>query len=668
MSALGKSKINSAFPPYLFPLLIFAVVFIIFRSALGNGFVDWDDDDYILSNNFIRSFSLDNIREMFTNSHTGNWHPLTWLSHAIDYNLFGLDPAGHHLIGIIIHAVNAVWVYFIFLHLASVIQPRWAKCIPLYFGGLAAALFYGCHPLRVESVVWASERKDLLSAFFILPAFLTYLKFTNLREVGFNIRWYLLTIVLFILSLMSKPMVVTFPMLLLIFDAFILNRMACFNRIIPIVLEKIPFFIISLAFGIIAIFSQQGSGAMVSIESLTLDTRLLNAIRVISFYINKTIWPQSLAPLYPFPKNLSLGDPQIIFALIVFIGVTLICIKLWKNKKSFWLAAWLYYLVSLLPVIGLIQVGRQGAADRYTYLPTLSFYLLFGGCVAWLLIKYSSAFKKNTHLVLSLIAGGIILSGLAVITDKQIGVWENTETFSAGVIKVFPNQVPLAHLKMGRVYKNKGWRTKAKEEYDIALQINPNYSSPLNDLGLMAMEEGRLKEAESYFRSGLKIQPDEIFNTNLGTLFMRKKQYQLAEEYLLKALALNPEYSDAHNNLGIVYHHFGKLKPAENHFKSAIQFNPDFMQAFGNLGVLYKSTGDLPKAEESFANALAIDSTNPDILNLLGEVYLQAGLIDMANMEFQAALQSNGNHLPAKKNLAKLESLKISNQKKSGNP
>ena len=463
-------------------------------------------------------------------------------------------------------------------------------------------------------------------------------------------------------------MVVTFPIILLIFDAFIFNRIVSFKTIVPILVEKIPFFIISLVFGIIAIFSQSGSGAMVSVETLTLDTRLLNAVRAVSFYINKTIWPHSLVPLYPFPKNLSLGDPEIIFALIVFIGITLICLKLRKNKKPFLLAAWLYYLVSVLPVIGIIQVGRQGAADRYTYLPTLSFYLLFGGLVAWLLMKYSLNFKEKTNIYLGVIASGIIIYGLAVVTDKQIGVWKNTETFSASVINVFPNQVPLAHFKMGRVYKTKGWREKAKEEYEIALQINPNYRSPLNDLGLMAMEEGRLKEAESYFRSGLKIRPDEIFYTNLGTLFMRKKQYQLAEVHLLKALAINPQYSSAHNNLGMVYRHFGKLKPAESHFKSAIQFNPGFIQAFGNLGVLYKSTGDLQKAEEELAHALAIDSKNPDILNLLGEVYLEAGLIDMANIEFQAALQPNGNHLPAKANLAKIESLKNSNRKKSGNP
>jgi tetratricopeptide (TPR) repeat protein len=667
MSALSNSKAKSTLPPYFFPLIIFAIVFVVFRSSLGNGFVEWDDDDYIIGNHFIHSFSLDNIKEMFTNTHTGNWHPVTWFSHAIDYQLFGLKPVGHHFMGMVIHGFNAVWVYFIFLRLAVITQPGWAKCTPLYFGGLVAALLYSCHPLRVESVVWASERKDLLSVFFILPAFFTYLKSTDQQETRHKIRWYFLTIFLFILSLMSKPMVVTFPILLLIFDAFILNRIGSLKNIILVVIEKIPFFIISLAFGVIAIFAQSGSGAMVSVETLTLYERLLNSVRAIIFYIHKTIIPQSLVPLYPFPKNLSLSDYEILFAIAIFSGITLLCLKLWKHKNPFWLAVWLYYLVAVLPVIGLIQVGRQGAADRYTYLPTLSFYLLAGGCITWFLIKYSSVLKKKLYVIFGLISGGIILAGLAAITDKQIRVWKNTETFSASVIKVFPDQVPLAHFKLARVYKNKGLREKANEEYLIALKINPNYRSPLNDLGLMAMEDGRLDDAESYFLSGIKIQADAIFYTNLGTLNLRQKKYQVAEEYLLKALSLKPEYSDAHNNLGMIDLHFGKIVQAENHFRAAIKFNPDSMQAFANLGVLYKNTGDLPKAEIAFARALNLDSTNSDILNLLGEVYLLAGLIDRASIKFNEALKFNKNHSLAKANLAGLASLKINNQMKSGN-
>jgi Flp pilus assembly protein TadD len=667
MPDLGKQKKFSNLPAYLLPLLIFATVFIVFRNSLGNGFVEWDDDDYVIGVHFIRSFSLENISEMFTNSKTGNWHPVTWISHAIDYQLFGLEPAGHHFMGMVIHGVNAVWVYFIFLRLATIIKPLWAKSTPLLIGGVAAALLYACHPLRVESVAWASERKDLLSAFFILPAFLTYLNFTDHQETRFKIRWYLLTICLFILSLMSKPMVVTFPVLLLIFDAFILNRITSFKILIPIVIEKLPFFIISLAFGIIAIFSQSGSGAMVPVDTLTFDTRFLNALRAIIFYINKTIWPQSLVPLYPFPKNLRWGDYQIIFAMVVFIVITLVCLKMWKNKKSYWLAGWLYYLISVLPVIGLIQVGRQGAADRYTYLPTLSFYLLTGGCVVWFLFKYSSVFKKKAYVLLGLISGGVILTALAIMTDKQIKVWKNTENFSASVIKVYPDQVPLAHFKMARVYKNKGLREKAKEKYKFALKMNPNYHSPLNDLGLMAMEEGRLEEAESYFRSGLKIQPDEVFNSNLGTLFMQKKQFKLAEEYFVKALSFNPEYPNAHNNLGMVYMHFGKIVQAKKHFMSAIKLNPDFVHAFANLGVLYKNTGDLPKAEVAFYKALNLDSNNSDILNLLGEVYLQAGLVDRARTKFSEALNVNANHALANANLAGLDALKNKNQIKSGN-
>ncbi len=654
MPAPEKRKVNTGFPAKLFPILIFATVFIFFKGALKNGFVEWDDGDYVLRNLFIQSFSLDNIREMFTNSNTGNWHPVTWISHAIDYHFFGLNPVGHHFTGIILHSINAVWVYLLFLRLTSRVQPGWANGMPLYLGGLVAALLYGCHPLRVESVVWASERKDLLSAFFILPAFLAYLSYTGTQVPATRKRWYLIVTGLFILALLSKPMVVTFPVTLLILDVFLLNRITDIRKFLPLIWEKIPLFLLSFIFGIIAIFSQKGAGAMAPLDSLGLVARLLNAVRAMIFYINKTLWPDSLVPVYPFPTGLRLVDPGFYLAFAALSGLSLFCYWMWKRGRPVWLAVWLYYILTVMPVIGILQVGRQGAADRYTYLPTLSFYFLAGAGIVWLLQNFIGTSYSKRCVAFVLVVGGLTIGGLGFLTNMQIGIWKNSETLWRWTMMAYPHQVPMAHFKMARIYNKEGRRDKAKQEFLTALEINPNYTLPLNDLGLMAMEEGRLDEAESYFRSGLALSPDNVFHTNLGNLFMRRKQFQLAKEHLLNALKVKPDYSDAHNNLGMVYLYFDKFKLAEDHYKSAIKYRPRFMQALANLGILYKNTGHLSKAEVALTQALEIDPANPDILNALGEVYLKAGLIDQAIKEFKVALKFNPGHALAKAHLNRL--------------
>ena len=651
MPTQEKREANTGFSPKLFSVFIFAVVFTVFSGALENGFVDWDDGDYILENRFIRSFSLDNLKEMFTDVQTANWHPVTWLSHAVDYKLFGLDPAGHHLTGIILHALNSVWVYFLFLRLAGAARPGWSKDTRLYLAGFAVALLFGCHPLRVESAVWASERKDLLSAFFILPAFLAYLSYAGSKDPTTRRRWYTLVVFLFILALMSKSMVVTFPVALLVLDAFLLRRITDGKTFILMLWEKVPLFFLSVISGVIAIFTQSGSGAMVPVETLALGDRLMNAVRSVAFYIGKTFWPDSLVPLYPFPKGLSLGDPRFFLAFAVIAGLSIFCLVMWKRGRLVWIAAWLYYLVTVMPVIGILQVGRQGAADRYTYLPTLSFYFLAGAGALWLLKKYSGTSRARASLVLFLAAGGLALGGLVMVTDRQIGVWRNTETFAESVLEVYPDSVPMAHFKIARIYKDRGWRARAKREFFAAIKINPNYTLPLNDLGLMAMEEGRLDEAEAFFRSGIALSPDHIFHTNLGSLFMRRKQYRSAQEHFLIALDAKPGYADAHNNLGMAYIHFGKFGLAEDHFNLALENRPNFVQAMANLGVLYKKTGYLPKAEARFYQALALDPVNPDILNALGEVYLKAGLNGRAIKVFKAALRLMPDHVRAKANL-----------------
>ena len=658
MAGPSHKKQQSEIGSRLIPLIIFLIVVVVFRGATQNGFVDWDDNAFVSKNLFIRSFSPENIWEMFANFHTGNWHPITWLSHALDYRPFGLNPAGHHLTGIIFHGFNAVWIYFIFLRLGSMGEPRWQGGRALHFGALFAALLYACHPLRVESVVWASERKDLLSAFFMFPAVLTYLSFIRAKDFRLRMRWRSCTIVFFALALMSKPMVVTFPVILLILDFFPLKRLVDLKSFFRLIWEKLPFFLLSLVFGLITILTQKVSGAVVPLGNLSLDARLLNAVRASMFYIEKTLWPYPLVSLYPYPKGLSLGNPFILANVLAFLALLWWCLLMWRKGKPVWLASWMYYIVTVLPVIGVIQVGGQGAADRYTYLPTLSFYFLLGLGVVKILTRYSGAIMARKIFLTVMIAGGLALGVLAVLTDKQVRIWKDTETMWSWAVKIYPNEVALPHLILGRDYLKRGLREKAKEKYFLARRISPSYASPLNDLGLMALDEGGIDKAEVYFRKGIDIKPDAVFHTNLGLVYFSKNQFQKAKEQYLIALEFDPAYSKAHNNLGMIFQREGKLIQAENHYKKAIEVDPDFMEAFANLGLLYKNYRILPWAELALLEALRRNPENPILNNAMGEVYFMAGLFDLAKSKFDDALKVHPGFSPALRNLENLESLR----------
>jgi len=658
MSDSSHPKRQSEITSRLIPLIIFFIVVLVFRSAVQNGFVDWDDNSFVSKNLFIRSFSAENILEMFTNFSTGNWHPVTWISHALDYKLFGLNPAGHHLTGIIFHGFNAVWVYFIFLRLGSMGEPRWQGGRALHFGALCAALFYACHPLRVESVAWASERKDLLSAFFMFPAVLTYLSYTIAKDSRRRKRWYTCTIIFFALALMSKPMVVTFPVILLILDFFPLKRLTDLKSFLRLVGEKVPIFILSLGFGLMTILTQKVSGAVVPVGNLSLDERALNAVRASLFYIGKTFWPYPLVPLYPYPKGLSLGNPFIFANVMAFFALLWWCLFMWRKGKPVWLASWMYYIVTVLPVIGIIQVGGQGAADRYTYLPTLSLYFLMGLGAVKVLTRYSDTAAARKIFMAAVATGMLAISFLAVLTDKQVRIWKDTESLWGWAVKIYPDKVALPHIILGRVYHEQGLREKAKEKFFLARRISPSYASSLNDLGLMALEEGKIKKAEVYFRKGIEIKPDEVFHTNMGLVYFLKKNFQRAKEQYLIALEFNPTYHKALNNLGIIYQKEGKLIKAENHYKKALEVDPDFMEAFANLGLLYKNYRIFPWAEFALLEALRRNPENPPLINALGEVYFMAGLFDLAKTKFDEALMVNPGFSPALRNLDTLESLR----------
>ena len=376
------------------------VTFIVYLPALNNGFVTWDDNIYVYNNTMIKNLNLQLIQDAFSSFHASNWHPLTWVSHAFDYAIWELNPAGHHLTSIILHSMNALLVTLLTIRLIETLQRE--KNRPFFhisehkvLVGVTAGVLFGIHPLHVESVAWISERKDVLSTFFFLLSILFYLRYMSRKPAEkpflfFN-KYYLSSFISFVLGLLSKPMVVTLPLILLLLDWYPLKRLANLKSTYKALTEKIPFFICSFVSIIVTVIAQKQ--AISDFEIHPLSSRIANAFKSFAVYLQKIVWPADLMPFYPYQIRVNLFSFEYILSLLIFFAITICCIILWKKKnQNFWLASWIYYVITLLPVIGIVQIGRQEMADRYMYLPSIGPFIVLGMFASML---YSILIKRK---------------------------------------------------------------------------------------------------------------------------------------------------------------------------------------------------------------------------------------------------------------------------------
>ena len=371
---------------------IFSLTCLIYLPALRNGFI-WDDVLYVSENTLIRTLSISSLYEMLISFHASNWHPLTWLSLALDYSFWTLDPLGYHLTNILLHGLNVLLVFFVTIKLivqAENALSSQSKQEPLTLNRFliaagTTALLFGLHPIHVESVVWVSERKDLLCTLFFLLTIFSYLKYTS--SIIERKRWFIVCLSLFLLALMSKPMAVTLPLTLLLLDIYPLKRISLYpfrtlHNSSPF-LEKIPFLTLSVVSSIITVLAQHTGGAIRTIERFPADARLLNALNSLVFYLQKILLPIKLVPFYPFPARVYWLDSEHFLSVIFVLTITASCLWSLTQGKHLLFIAWSYYVITLLPVLGIIQVGGQSAADRYTYLPSLGIFILMGVGISW---------------------------------------------------------------------------------------------------------------------------------------------------------------------------------------------------------------------------------------------------------------------------------------------
>ncbi|MBI5237037.1 MAG: hypothetical protein HY887_01250, partial [Deltaproteobacteria bacterium] len=488
MQIYGRKTVTPA-------LALFAAVitFLVYLPALQNGFVNWDDSFYVYRNPNISALNLETVKWAFRAEVNAQWHPLTILSFTADYAIWGLNPKGYHLTNNIFHALNTFLIFMITWRLFDCGGRACAPAAPsggvIDRGPLAAALItallFGLHPMRVESVAWVTERKDVLYAFFFLLSILAYLRYV--RHDGSKRASYLLCLACFILALMSKPMAVTLPVVLLILDLYPLGRLSV-KGIRHTLIEKIPFFALSVLISAVTLWAQLASGMTPTTENIPIPVRIAGMLRGYLFYLYKTFWPFDLAPLYPYRLRTELLSPEHMGYLSLLIGITVFCVIMAKTKKIF-LAAWLYYLVTLLPVIGLMQVGSQAAADRFTYLPSLGPFTLIGAGAAYLIDRYGK--KAVFALMLAMAALSALM---AVLTVRQISIWKDSITLWSREIELFP--VIRAYSGRATQYFEEGNFEEAAKDYTVVINSKAgNIAVPYNNRGVSYLKLGRLELA-----------------------------------------------------------------------------------------------------------------------------------------------------------------------------
>lgn len=570
---------------YILAGAVSLITFLTYLPCLRNEFLNWDDNVYVYDNPYIRSFNSALFKWAFLSFHESNWHPLTWISHALDYAIWGLNPVGHHLTNVILHTVSTALVVLISVRLIELYKERavmkgtapWLNWRGILITGGVTGLLFGLHPIHVESVAWVAERKDLLCALFFLLSIMTYIKYagalSNNSESLFPFRHtqYLIIFGFFVLALLCKPMAVSLPAIMLILDWYPLGRIQFLKSFRTALVEKAPFITLSLLSSLVTIQAQKTGGAMELMAVVPLSARMLVAALSLLAYLWKMMVPINLIPYYPYPKSVSFLSIDYLLAIAVVLGITAACVVIAKNKKLF-LAVWSYYLISLLPVLGIVQVGTQSMADRYAYLPSFGPFFIVGLGMAWVSMMVDSITKKwgLTVKFITVATTIFLFVSMAYITINQISIWKNSFTFWTYVIKNRPDEIPLAYNNRGLILREKGQLDKAEEDLDKAIALAPYYS-------------------EAY--------------GNRGMIFMNLGQYGMALKDLNKAIDLNPLLYTAYNNRGMVFGHMGQLDRAIEDFNTAISLNQADVNAFLNRGLLFLQVGRIENAVSDLRNA-----------------------------------------------------------------
>ena len=600
----------------LISLFLIVTTLVAFEEVRNHAFLNLDDNVYVTENRQVQSgLTLKSVIWASTRMHAGHWHPLTWLSHMLDCELYGLNPGGHHLTNLLFHIVNTLLLFLVFKRMTG----------RLWMSGFIAALF-ALHPLHVESVAWVAERKDVLSTFFWMLTMWFYMRYVE----GPGLNRYLLVLLSFTLGLLAKPMLVTLPFVLLLLDYWPLGRFqfaqSSGNLKSPnfkstsrtdqksialcIIREKALLFILSAVSSILTIIAAQRVGAAAPLETYRLGMRFANALVSYVSYIEKMIWPSHLAVFYPYPELLPIWKVAGAGLLLVFVSFLAI---LAARKRPYLVVGWFWYLGTLVPVIGLMQAGSQAMADRFTYVPLIGLFIM----IVWGVQDILAGWRYR-GVVLS-ISGGLLLSILIIITRLQVKHWQNDVTLFKHSVNANTNNY-LSHSILGVALYQEGKSQEAIDHFSEALRIKPDHTETHNGLGVVLASQGRYQEAIAHFKEALKIKPDDAgAHNNLGLALERQGKHQEAMAHYARALRIKPDYAEAHNNLGVFLLRKGKNQEAIPYFTDALRLKPDYAEAHINLGLAYLMIGNRDSAMKEYE---ILKRINPDLADALySEIY-----------------------------------------------
>jgi tetratricopeptide (TPR) repeat protein len=566
----------------ILPLSIVAVTALVYAQTVGFDFVSLDDPLFVTANPHIRNgFTGAGIRWVFTHGHGGSWHPLTGLSHMLDCKIFGLRPGGHHFSNLALHVANAVLLFALLLRATEAPWPS-----------AAVAFLFAVHPLHVESVAWVSGRKDLLSAFFGFLAMGAYVAYTRRGGVG----RYLLVMVCFALALMAKPMLVSLPVLLLLLDYWPLRRVAGTDQqpavagrdadviaaatrngrhsIGALLIEKLPLAALAALVSAGTYLGHSSAGTLVAGETIPFGLRVINAVVSYVRYLAKTVWPVDLAVHYQHP-NLPGGTPWEWWQVAGAVGC-LAALSAWavrvRHDRPYALVGWLWYLVTLVPVLGLVQTGRQALADRYTYIPLVGLFVI----AAWSIAEQAATRSGARVLRRALAAGGaIVLGACAARSHWQAGHWRSSRALYEHALAAAPGSA-LIHNNLAIELAAQGETGAAIDHYRRALVFHPRFPNAHNNLANALQRVGNLDEAITHYRQALEIEPAYASaHNNLGMALRTRGNLDDAIAHLTKAVEIRPEYADAHDNLGMALLAKGRVAAAMSHFRAAVEAAPD---------------------------------------------------------------------------------------------
>ena len=571
-------------------LFLIVAILAVYGQVFNHGFVNYDDPGYVTQNPWVqKGLTLEGVSRAFTATDTANWHPLTWLSHMTDCQLFGLNPGMHHLSSLLFHIINTLLLFVVFRMMTGA----------LWQSAFVAALF-ALHPLHVESVAWVAERKDVLSTLFWMLTMWGYVRYVRRPGIG----RYLPVLLFFIMGLMAKPMVVTLPFVLLLMDYWPLGRFRLDGAasggwpvLFRLVREKAPLFILSAASGVVTFLVQQGAGAVSSMEMIPLKIRAANALVSYASYLGKMIWPHKLAVFYPHPGILPVW--QAAGAVALLLVVSLLVLRVVKRYPYF-AVGWLWYIGTLVPVIGLVQVGGQSMADRYTYLPLIG----IGIILAWGVPEVAARWHRHRA---ALAAGAVsVIMVLMAVTWVQARYWKNSVTLFQHALDVTANNY-IAHNNLGAAMGEQGNTEKAIEHYYEALRLNHKMLQAHNNLGSALVKQGKVAQAIKHYSAALRINPGDLdARLNLGNVLAGEGRMEEAMVHYSEALRIKPNYSKAHYNIGVVLVKQGNATDAMDHFYEALRIDPGYAMAHIALGNVLLGQGRVVEAARHYSEAVRI--------------------------------------------------------------